>query len=99
MSKNTAGYPLAPGMDWVDLLVGSEGTLAVVTRARVRLLPAPAAAALSGVIFFAGDGAALDAVDAWRGLGLTMLEYMDRPSLSAPRARSRRFRTAPARRS
>jgi len=84
--KNTAGYPLREHMDWVDLLVGSEGTLAVVTEARVRLIPAPASA-LSGVIFFAGDAAALDAVDAWRGLGLTMLEYMDKPSLDLLRAR------------
>jgi len=86
VSKNTAGYPLRPGMDWVDLMVGSDGTLGVVTEARVRLLPAPAAA-LSGVIFFPGDGPALDAVDGWRGLGLTMLEYMDRASLEMLRAR------------
>jgi len=86
VTKNTAGYPLHPGMDWVDLLVGSEGTLGIVTEARVKLIPAPAAA-LSGVIFFSGDEAALDAVDAWRGLGLTMLEYMDRPSLDLLRVR------------
>ena len=39
VTKNTAGYPLRPGMDWVDLFVGSEGTLGVVTEARVRLAP------------------------------------------------------------
>ena len=32
VTKNTAGYLLRPGMDWVDLFVGSEGTLGVVTR-------------------------------------------------------------------
>ena len=56
VTKNTAGYPLRPGMDWVDLFVGSEGTLGVVTEARVRLLPAPKAV-LAGVVFFADDGA------------------------------------------
>ena len=40
VTKNTAGYLLRPGMDWVDLFCGSEGTLGVVTEARVRLLPA-----------------------------------------------------------
>ena len=31
VTKNTAGYLLRPGMDWVDLFIGSEGTLGVVT--------------------------------------------------------------------
>ena len=43
VTKNTAGYLLRPGMDWVDLFVGSEGTLGVVTEAPVGLLPAPPA--------------------------------------------------------
>src|SRR5205807_4485101 len=29
-TKHTAGYPLRPGMDWVDLFAGSEGTLGVI---------------------------------------------------------------------
>ena len=65
VTKNTAGYPLRPGMDWIDLFVGSEGTLGVVTEARVGLVPAPPAV-LAGVVFFAEDAAALDAVDRWR---------------------------------
>jgi FAD/FMN-containing dehydrogenase len=52
VTKNTAGYLLRPGMDWVDLFCGSEGTLGVVTEARLRLLPAPCAV-LAGVVFFA----------------------------------------------
>jgi FAD/FMN-containing dehydrogenase len=86
VTKNTAGYPLRPGMDWIDLFVGSEGTLGVVTEARVRLLPAPPAV-LAGVVFFADDGAALDAVDQWRSTEARMLEYLDQPSLELLRAR------------
>lgn len=82
VSKNTAGYLLRPGMDWVDLFVGSEGTLGVITEARLGLLPAPAAL-LAGVVFFASDDLALDAVDRWRGeSGTRMIEYLDQPSLA-----------------
>jgi len=80
-TKHTAGYPLRPEMDWIDLFVGSEGTLGVVTEAEVRLLPAPEAL-FSGVVFFPDDEPALTAVESWRAVaGLRMLEYFDRGSL------------------
>ena len=80
-TKNTAGYLLAPGMDWIDLIAGSEGTLGIVTEAELQLLPAPREV-LAGVVFFETDAAALDAVDAWRKIeGLRMLEYFDARSL------------------
>ena len=41
--KNAAGYFVDPDMDLVDLFVGAEGTLGVVTEATLRLLPAPGA--------------------------------------------------------
>ena len=88
-TKNTAGYPLQPGMDWVDLFVGSEGTLGVVTDAELALLPAtPEGELITGVVFFGDDEAAVGAVDAWRDVeGVRMLEYFDGPSLRmlAPR--------------
>ncbi|MFO0364042.1 MAG: FAD-binding oxidoreductase [Acidobacteriota bacterium] len=81
-TKHQAGYPLEPGMDWIDVLIGSEGTLAILTEATVRLLPAPAEL-LSGVLFFPSEAAALAAVDAWRTLPqLRMLEYFDAESLN-----------------
>jgi FAD/FMN-containing dehydrogenase len=86
-TKHAAGYSLRPGMDWTDLFVGSEGTLAVVTGAELRLLPAPKAV-MGGVIFFANDAEALDAVDDWRATASPrMIEYFDRPSLDLLRAR------------
>jgi FAD/FMN-containing dehydrogenase len=86
-TKNTAGYLLSPGMDWIDLFAGSEGTLGVVLEAELRLLPKPADV-LAGVVFLPNDGAAMDAVEAWRSVdGLRMLEYFDRNSLALLRQR------------
>ena len=87
VTKTTAGYQLRSGMDWIDLFTGSEGTLGVITEAQLRLLPAPAGV-LAGVIFFANDNAALDAVDDWRAnASARMLEYFDAPSLALLRGR------------
>ncbi len=80
-TKHSAGYRLAPGMDYVDLFIGNEGTLGVVIEAELQLLPAPGEV-LGGVVFFASEEAALDAVDRWRATpGLRMLEYLDGKSL------------------
>jgi FAD/FMN-containing dehydrogenase len=86
-TKNTAGYPLASPMEWVDLFCGSEGTLGVTLEAEVALLPIPKHL-LSGVVFFGSDDDALDAVAKWRSVPeLRMLEYADRPSLDLIRSR------------
>lgn len=80
-TKYTAGYRLEPGMDWIDLFCGSEGTLGVILEAELALLPIPASLFV-GVIFFRSDEHALDAVDAWRPIReLRMIEYVDRNSL------------------
>ncbi len=87
VTKNTAGYLLRPGMDWVDLFIGSEGTLGVVTEATLGLLPLPKAV-LGGVVFFRSDEQAIDAVEAWRTSATArMLEYFDLPSLTLLKAR------------
>jgi FAD/FMN-containing dehydrogenase len=80
-SKHSAGYWLKPGMDYVDLFIGAEGTLGVILEAEVALLKA-AQHLLTGVIFFDSDEKALAAVEAWRPVPqLRMLEYMDAGSL------------------
>ncbi|MBV8897661.1 MAG: FAD-binding oxidoreductase, partial [Acidobacteriaceae bacterium] len=80
-TKNSAGYPLRPNLDWVDLLAGSEGTLAIITKAELQLYPEPPAI-LSGVVFFPDEELALDAVELWRSIpGLRLLESMDGSAL------------------
>lgn len=92
-TKHTAGYYLRDGMSWVDLLCGAEGTLAVVLEAELELLPLPEKL-LTGVVFFPGEAAALDAVDAWRTVPrLRMLEYFDAASLALLR---RKYSDIPA---
>jgi FAD/FMN-containing dehydrogenase len=86
-TKNTAGYLLRPGMDWLDLFAGSEGTLGIVIEAELRLLPKPADV-VAGVVFLPDDEAALNAVEQWRTVdGLRMIEYFDRNSLAFLRQR------------
>lgn len=90
--KNTAGYYMRPGpdgkaMDYLDLFIGSEGTLGIVTEVEVALLPLPGQL-FTGIVFFDSDDSALDAVDAWRPVpGLRMLEYVDAGSLDMVRTR------------
>jgi len=80
-TKHSAGYPLAAGMEWVDLMVGNEGTLGVVTEAELQFLSAPQER-LGGVVFFRSEDAAMDAVERWRPTrGLNMIEYIDQASL------------------
>jgi FAD/FMN-containing dehydrogenase len=86
-TKNAAGYLLQPELEWVDLLAGSEGTLGIVTEAELQLLPEPAAI-LSGVVFFAEDTLAMDAVVAWRAVPeLRLLEFLDEHALNLLRTR------------
>ncbi len=86
-TKYTAGYSLRPGMDWIDLFCGAEGTLGVVLEADLLLLPIPEHL-FSAVVFFSGDAEALEAVDQWRGLPeLRMLEFLDRNSLDLMRGK------------
>jgi FAD/FMN-containing dehydrogenase len=87
VTKNTAGYLLRSGMDWLDLFIGSEGTLGVITEATLRLIPAPKAV-LAGVVFFPSDDSAVEAVENWRtNAKPRMLEYFDEPSLGLLRTR------------
>ena len=87
--KISAGYFAAPGMDLVDLFIGSEGTLGVITDVTLRVLPVRPAMCLAFVPFADRDAALRfvrqlrDAArDTWRtldprGMDVSAIEHMD----------------------
>lgn len=79
--KNSAGYFAEPGMDAVDLFIGAEGTLGIVTEAALRLLPKPEAI-LSGILFFDSEQDCFAfTMEAKRRLAPRALEFFDSRSL------------------
>jgi D-lactate dehydrogenase (cytochrome) len=67
--KHASGYYVAPGMDVLDLFIGSEGTLGVITEIEVALLPRPEGL-LSGIVFFSSEEDLLAFVHEARELSL-----------------------------
>jgi D-lactate dehydrogenase (cytochrome) len=92
--KCSAGYALAAGMDLVDLFIGAEGTLGIVTEARLRVQREPPATCLALVPApEAGSGLALAAAlreetrRTWRtgdprGLDVAAIEHVDARSVA-----------------
>jgi len=95
-TKSAAGYFVRPDMDVVDLFVGSEGTLGVITEIEVALTPRPEGI-LSALAFFGSDADAVAFVRHARGdfdddpppeaVAPIALEFFDSMSLDFLRAR------------
>lgn len=92
-SKHASGYFARRGMDPIDLFIGSEGTLGVVTEIETSLLAKPEKY-LSGIVFFKNQSDLLqfvsDAREASRRtrdvrtentIDASLLEYFDRNAL------------------
>ncbi len=97
--KHASGYFVARCMDALDLFIGSEGTLGVITEVEVTLLPTPENV-LSGIVFFKSEEKLLAFVTKVRSLSLQTrsangheaidaraLEYFDIESLKFLRRR------------
>jgi D-lactate dehydrogenase (cytochrome) len=84
VTKHAAGFTGGAELDLIDLLVGSEGTLCVVTEVTLRLVPNPADV-LGLLAFFDSDDALLTSVEAFRKapapLDVRAVEFLDRRSL------------------
>ncbi|MDA8250204.1 MAG: FAD-binding protein [Rhodospirillales bacterium] len=74
----------AAGYDWLGLLTGSEGQLAVITEVTVRILRSPEGARAMLAAFRSNEvaGACVDAIIA-SGIIPVALEFMDRPAIHA----------------
>ncbi len=93
-AKLSAGYFVQPGMDLIDLFIGAEGTLGVVTNVTLRILPIRPAQCLAFVTLtdehsawsLAGQLRAA-AISTWKsgdpaGIDICAIEHMDRRCLS-----------------
>lgn len=83
--KNAAGYYVQPDMDWLDLFVGSDGTLCLFAEIVLRLEAAPADF-LTGILFLESEESCWRLVDRLKNAGRASvspcaLEYFDRHSL------------------
>ncbi len=76
--KNSAGIFSADGMDAIDLFIGSEGILGVVSLLEIRLIPWRPM--LSCMAFVPDDEGALRFIDHLKGLddGPELIEFIDR---------------------
>lgn len=94
--KNVSGYFNEPPIDAIDLFVGSEGTLGVITEVKLSLLPKPKGI-FSGIVFFEKEAALLAFVNEARArsfasretrgaaspdIDAALLEYFDDRALS-----------------
>jgi D-lactate dehydrogenase (cytochrome) len=78
-TKNSIGYGFAPGGDAVDLFVGSEGTLGIVSEVTFRLMPIDEARLLLLQCLRSTDQAfaLVEAIRHDAGLRTTALEFLD----------------------
>jgi D-lactate dehydrogenase (cytochrome) len=90
-TKHVAGYFAQPNLDAVDLFVGAEGTLGVITEIELALLPAPEAV-LGLIAFFPTEEASWQFAIRARQLARRRsrlapraIEYLDRESLALTR--------------
>lgn len=65
--KNASGYFVKKNMDAIDLFIGSEGTLGIITKIKLKLLPQPEDT-ISCVLFFDDETTALNFLEEARDI-------------------------------
>jgi len=89
-TKNSAGYYSEPEMDLIDLFIGSEGTLGIITEVEVRVVEAPDTSC-AALVFLSGEDHALALTvrmrDCRDALGLEAIEYVGPNALQLLRER------------
>ncbi len=93
-TKNTTGYFAKKNMDAIDLFIGSEGTLGLITKAKLKLVPLPEKV-ISCVVFFSNEMNAFSFIEKARYLSFAArannfpnvvdalaLEFLDENSLT-----------------
>ncbi len=83
--KNAAGYYVQTGMDWLDLFIGSDGTLGIFTKIVLRLIPCPEDF-VSGILFFDNEESCWELIPKIRSskgekIDPCSLEYFDHNAL------------------
>ena len=86
--KHSAGYFSKPGMDLIDLFIGSEGTLGFISQIKLKLIPLPQNV-ISMIIFFSNEIYLSSFIDEIRAkskndnelLDLREIEYFDKNTL------------------
>ncbi len=75
--KNVAGYYSKPGMDIIDLFIGAEGTLGIITEIELAAIVKPEMVII-GLAFFPDEKSSLDFVcEVQKRLNPRVLEYFD----------------------
>ncbi len=80
-TKNSAGYFASPDMDAIDLFIGAEGTLGVVTEIELETLRKPEAV-LSGILFFDTEWDCFAFSEEALRMGARALEFFDSRALA-----------------
>ena len=78
-TKNAAGYFCRKGMDAIDLFIGSEGTLGVITKIKLKLLPKPEEI-ISVILFFNDEPSAFNFLNKARILSKKNKDLIDQIS-------------------
>ncbi len=93
LKKSSAGYFVRSPMDFIDLIIGSEGTLGILTEIEARLIRRPNL--MTGIVFFPQTDTAIDFANELRdrslctrsssnatGLDVRSIEFFDKRCLA-----------------